>query len=115
MIAMMAAALMAQAAPSVDAEQLGRQLAALGTLGALLPLVVAIQTEELVTDQPGLSPAEQAELRRIAAEIAAAGKARAFAAEGHAYAQQLSVRNCARSSSSNRRRPRGTAASSFPR
>ncbi len=82
---------LAGAAPSAEAEALGRRLAEAGTLGTLLPLIAARETEELIAAYPELGADEQALLRETAGEVAAAGSARIFAAEGRAYAERLSL------------------------
>jgi hypothetical protein len=82
------ALLLATAAPSPEAEVLGRRLAETGTLAALLPLVVGKETEELVAAHPDLDPAA---LRATATETARAGIDKAMTASGKAYASTLSV------------------------
>jgi hypothetical protein len=77
--------------PGPRAEQLGRQLAEAGTLGGLLPLIGAKETEELVAAHSELAEADKAALRRTAARVFEAGRARLMAAMGHAYAQRLSI------------------------
>lgn len=78
-------------AVSPAAQELGEQLAGSGTLAALLPLMVAKETAEMVAAHPDLTPAEQAELKRIAATTAQAGTARVMAALGRAYASRLTL------------------------
>jgi len=87
----LALALAGAAAPGAEAERLGRALAGQGTLAALLPLVAAKETEELVAAHPELSEAEKAALRETARAAFAAGEAKLLAASGHAYAERLSV------------------------
>lgn len=77
------------AAPSAAAVALGDRLARTGTLAALLPMMVAKETDELVAAHPELSAAEQAELRRVAKATADMGSAKLFAAEGRQYAELL--------------------------
>lgn len=91
MFMLILAAAGAAAAPSAEAETLGRRLVETGTLAALLPLVSAKETEEMVADHPELTQAERAALRKAARATYAAGEARLMAATGHAYAQRLSV------------------------
>lgn len=79
-----------ETAPSARAEALGRQLAGLGTLAQLGPLMTAKDTEDLVADHPELSAADAATLRATAQAQAQTGLERLLAAEGHAYAQALS-------------------------
>lgn len=91
MTAIIAALLLQAATPSPEAEALGRRLAENGTLAAMLPLVSAKETEELVTAQAELSAAEKDELRTTARAIAAKGIDTLLAAEGHAFAAALSL------------------------
>lgn len=77
--------------PSPEALALGRRLAETGTLAALLPVMVAKDTEELVSEHPDWSDADKAALRATAAEQAKAGTERVMAATGSAYAERLSV------------------------
>lgn len=83
--------LQAAAAPSPEAVVLGRRLAETGPLASLLPLIAAKETDEMVASNPKLTAAEQAELRRIAAETLAAGSAKVHTAQGEAYARALSI------------------------
>jgi hypothetical protein len=85
------AIVMAQTAPSAEAEALGVRLAETGTLAALLPAVVARDREEMITAHPELSDADKTALRATADEVAKAGIARLTAAIGHGYAAKLSV------------------------
>lgn len=91
MIALLLAMALQAATPAAEAETLGRRLAENGTLGALLPLMIARDTEELVAAHGELSAAEKAELRSIAGDQAARGLDRIMTAEGHAFATALSV------------------------
>ena len=84
--------LVAQAgAASPEAVALGERLARSGTLAALLPMMVAKETDELVAAHKELTVAEQAALRRTAQATADAGAAKLFAAEGREYAARLSA------------------------
>jgi hypothetical protein len=83
--------LLLAAAPSTEAEALGMRLAKAGTLAALLPMMEVKETEELVAQHKQLSAAEQAQLRATAQEVATTSADRLFAAEGRAYAAELSV------------------------
>jgi hypothetical protein len=78
-------------APTVEAEQLGRQLANSGVLATVLPMMSNQQTEDLVAAHPELNDADKATLRATASEVARAGIDRLLAAEGHAYAAALAV------------------------
>jgi hypothetical protein len=92
---MMVAAMLlvaAQAAtPDAEAIALGERLAATGTLAALLPLVEAKETDEVVAAQEGLNAAEQAQLRSVAARTYAGVRGRLFAVQGRRYAELLTV------------------------
>src|SRR6476661_363137 len=88
-IALLLAAAAAQ--PSPEALQLGKELAAHGTLAALLPMIEAKEVGELVADHPKLSAADQAKLRATADEVFKGGRDRIMTATGTAYAQTLSV------------------------
>ena len=81
---------LAAAAPTPETEKLGRQLAETGTLAAMLPLIQAKETEELVA-QSELSDAEKAALRVTAKRVFEAGRERLLSATGKAYAERLSV------------------------
>ena len=81
----------AQAAPTPEAEALGRRIAETGTLGTLLPLLTAKDTDDLVAQHPELSDADRAELRRAAAATLAAAEAKLFGAEAKAYAAALTL------------------------
>ena len=86
---------LAAAAPTVEAEQLGRQLAESGTLAAMLPLIQAKETEELL-GQSELTDAEKAALRVTAKRVFEGGRERLMAATGKAYAERLSVKDLRR-------------------
>jgi hypothetical protein len=90
MLSLALAALLA-AAPTPEAEDLGRRLAATGTLETLLPAVTAKETEELIAQHPELSEAERHTLRDTGREIAGAMRDRLAAAFGHEYAASLSL------------------------
>lgn len=79
------------AAPTAEAEALGRRVAETGTLAALLPLLVAKDTNELVAQHPELDDAGKAKLRAVAAATAAIGRERVLGVVGHQYAIRLSI------------------------
>lgn len=81
----------AQTAPTPEAEALGRQVAATGTLAALLPLLVGKETEEMIGQHPELDDAAKARLRAVAADTAKTAIDRMLGAVGHQYALRLSV------------------------
>ena len=85
------ALLLAQAAPNAEAEQLGRRLADGGALATVLPLMSRQETEEMVAAHPELSDVEKTTLRTMAGDVAKKGIDRILAAEGHAYAEALSI------------------------
>ncbi|MBS0480460.1 MAG: hypothetical protein JSR79_14325 [Proteobacteria bacterium] len=87
----LAAQTMMAAAPSAEAEMLGRRVADTGTLAALLPLLVARDTDELIGQHPELDDAGKAKLRAVAAVTARTVMDRMLAAVGHEYALRLSV------------------------
>ncbi|WP_085809929.1 hypothetical protein [Sphingomonas sp. TZW2008] len=76
-------------APSPAAVVMGARLARTGSIMALLPLVAAKDTDDLVAAHPDLSPTEQARLRATARTTLAAGMARIETAFGTAYAKRL--------------------------
>lgn len=78
-------------APTAEMARLGTQVARSGTFGKLAPLMVEQQTAELVRDTPGLTPADQAELRAIAKANGAAGVERIIGMMGVSYATALSA------------------------
>ncbi|MES2338800.1 MAG: DUF2059 domain-containing protein [Pseudomonadota bacterium] len=77
--------------PTVEKARLGTEVARSGTFGRLAPLMVEQQTTELVRDTPGLTPAEQAELRGIATATGKASIDRITGMMGVSYANALSV------------------------
>jgi hypothetical protein len=81
----------AAAQPSAEAMRLGRQLADHGTLAALLPLMKAKETEELLTDATDLSASEKERLRKLADETFEKGRNRLLDATAAEYAKRLSV------------------------
>lgn len=91
MFALILAVALQAAAPTAEAEALGRRLAEGGTLGALLPLMIAKDTEDMLTAHPELSAADKDTLRGIAKDQAAKGMERLMTAEGHGFATALSI------------------------
>lgn len=85
------ALLLLVAEPSPEALALSRELAETGTLAAVLPLVQAKETEELVANNPDLSPAERDQLRAIAKATFRQGRERIMDATARAYAERLSL------------------------
>ncbi|HEX8300014.1 DUF2059 domain-containing protein [Sphingomonas sp.] len=77
--------------PTPEALALGKRLAETGTLAAVLPMIMAKETEELVAQHPEYSEADKAALRAAAADQGKAGVDRLMTATGRAYAAKLSV------------------------
>lgn len=89
---MMLVALMLQAAtPPPEALDLGKRLAATGTLAALLPAVTAKEREDLVGEHPEWSETDKAALRATADAEARKATDRLNTAIGQSYAARLSV------------------------
>ena len=84
---------LAAAAPATtfEADTWGIRLARTGTLAALLPMMVAKETEELVASQKMLSDADKAQLRAVASARARQEIERVMAVEGNAYAASCSI------------------------
>jgi len=89
-MSILALALLA-AAPTAEQQQLGLQLARLGSIATMLPAIELEQTDELLDEHPELSAGERLALRRIAHRVAVDGMERLIAAEGRAYAEALSL------------------------
>ena len=83
------ALLLFMAEPPPEALSLSRELAETGTLAAVLPLVQAKETEELIANNPELSPAERDQLRAIAKATFRQGRERIMDATARAYAERL--------------------------
>lgn len=79
------------ASTPTEAQRLGGRLAESGMLASLLPLMKTKETEELLLEDPGLSPAQQAKLRATADRVFLKGYNRLMRATGDAYAEKLSV------------------------
>ena len=88
---MVIALLLAAAQPSPEALRLGNEIAAHGTLAALLPLKQQQDTAELLAEDKTLSAAEQAQVRATVKRLYADGEKRLFSATGRAYAERLSL------------------------
>ncbi|MEP7316962.1 MAG: DUF2059 domain-containing protein [Sphingomicrobium sp.] len=87
MIAMMLIA----AEPSDESIALGREMANVGTLATILPMMEKAETDALVAEHPELSAAEQSRLRDVAHATYFAGREKALAADARAYASHLSI------------------------
>lgn len=79
------------AAPTAEAEALGRRLAASGVMATLVPFMAERDLAELASAHPELTPAERARLIEVGRASARAEQERLTAAMGHAYAVRLSV------------------------
>jgi hypothetical protein len=91
MFAIMAAAAAATAMPSAEALSLGRSIAANGTLGVILPMMMAKENEELIAAHPELSAAERDALKAAAEDVYRTGYAQILGVEGQAWAERLSI------------------------
>jgi hypothetical protein len=78
------------AAPTAEAERLGIEVAKVGTLATLLPIVAAKEVDELVAAHVELNDMERAELRGIATRVANETSERLLKLTGHGYATRLS-------------------------
>ena len=79
------------AEPSAEALALGREMAAVGTLATILPMMEKAETDALVAEDPTLTPAEQKRLRTLAHAAFLESQEKALAADARAYATHLSV------------------------
>ena len=71
---LMIAVMLASATPTAEAERLGRELAEAGTLAALLPVIQAKETDEVIAAHPGLSDSEKTALRVTAGRVYEQGR-----------------------------------------
>lgn len=92
---MLIAALLLQAAASAaappEAIDLGRRLAASGTLASLLPLIVEKDLTDLAAEDPAMTVADREALFTLGRAQADAGRARLLDAMGAVYARELPV------------------------
>lgn len=84
-------ALAAPTVPSAEAEALGVQLARLGSLASVLPVLELKETDELLDSMPELRAGERLKLRMVAHRVAVEGSERLLRAEGRALAERLSI------------------------
>lgn len=87
---LLALLLQAAPAPTAEAARLGTEIARSGTFSQIAPVLVQQQTDELVRDTNGLSLADQATLRVVAAETGRTMVERVTERMGVAYASALS-------------------------
>ncbi|KQN19264.1 hypothetical protein ASE86_12170 [Sphingomonas sp. Leaf33] len=88
---LLALLLQATPAPTAEAARLGTEIARSGTFSQIAPVLVQQQTDELVRDTKGLSLADQAALRAVAAETGRTMVDRVTERMGVAYAGALST------------------------
>jgi len=89
-VILLALLLQAASAPTAEAARLGTEIARSGTFSQIAPMLVQQQTDELVRDTNGLSLADQATLRMVAAETGRTMVERVTERMGVAYASALS-------------------------
>ena len=78
---------------SPEAERLGRELAASGTIEVILPTIAAKETDEVIAQHPELSAKDQELLRQTGQKVAGEGRAKLINAFGHQYALALKIRD----------------------
>jgi len=92
---MLIAALLLQATASAtatpEAVDLGRRLAATGTLASLIPLIVEKDLTELAAEDPAMTTADREALFTLGRAQGEAGRARLVEAMGAVYARELPV------------------------
>ena len=81
----------AATAVSADAERLGRELAASGSLEVILPAIAAKETDEVIAEHSELTPKERELLRQTGQRVASEGREKLINAFGHQYALALNV------------------------
>ena len=91
LIALLMMAAAPTAAPTAESVRLGREIAATGTLGSMLPLMKEQQIGDMLAAHPELSPADQARLKAIAERQFSAGQEKVLNAEGRNFADSLSI------------------------
>jgi hypothetical protein len=91
MLATLVLVAMQTAAPSTEAQDLGRRLAARGTLATLAPMLIEKDTAELATEAGTLTDTQKAKLQALSRDLGAKGVERIVAAIGSAYATKLSL------------------------
>lgn len=94
---MILAALLLQAAaptvpaPSGEALDLGKRVAASGMLARMIPQIGDKEAGEIIAEHPELTATDQAQLRQMAVSKAVEGRDKLVEAMGTAYARQLSI------------------------
>lgn len=84
---------LAMASPSNEALSLGRQVAESGALAAILPVLEAQDTQQILAEHPQLSPAEKQALLASAHRTFLRGRDRLMETTARGYAQRLSVQD----------------------
>jgi hypothetical protein len=90
MIILLALAASAAAASS-EAERLGLELAASGSIEVILPTIAAKETAELIAQHPELDAKSKERLREMGKRIAGEEREKLIGAFGHEYAITLSL------------------------
>ncbi len=86
--------LMLYAAVSVaspEAERLGRELAASGSIEVILPIIAAKETDEVIAQHPELAANDQELLRQTGQKVAVEGRNKLIYAFGHQWALALKI------------------------
>jgi hypothetical protein len=76
---------------SPEAERLGRELAASGSLEVILPAIASKETEEVIAQHPELTPNDAELLRQTGQKVASEGREKLINAFGHQYAVALNI------------------------
>lgn len=83
--------LQAATAPSAEAVDLGKRVAASGMLARMIPQIGDKEAGEIIADHPELTVTDQAQLRQVAVAKALEGRDKLIAAMGTAYAAKMSI------------------------
>ncbi len=85
--------LLAMASPSSEANSLARQVAEGGALAAILPVLEARDTLQILAEHPQLSPGEKQALLASAHRTFLRGRDRLMEATARGYAKRLSIQD----------------------
>ena len=85
--------LMAAATSSDEVLRLSRQVAESGALAAMLPVIEARDTRDIIAEHPELSPADRQALLASARRTFLRGRERLMEATARGYAERLSVKD----------------------